>query len=570
MALQNPIEPRINNEPLPREPLVDREGRARPGFFNWLQGKTFQAGEIISGVLRNTANIVQLQTDYQDADSSQQAQIDANASVSASNEGSIATLSSEVAAARDGEASLLSKVNSIDQAIIDEQGARATDIDSVTARFVGTPTRAASLFTDVADWAASSSGAPSSVASWPSSADFQTVSGLGPVWRRTSSSTIYQKAVTPLRSGDVFRLRSAFNVDTLPTDGDAQCQFVAIALDGDYNSVGGRILLGNTEGQSNTTTGEKLGTLTQSANDLLGIQPTAKYIRWGWEVLRNDTDGQVTTISFEVSNGAAQSGVVENTANITTNATAIADEATARAQADATLTASVNGNTSSINTNATAIVDIEGNLSAAYAVIVDANGRIASLRLLSDGTTATAELLADLIYMGDDTVFEDTQNSFVTETGGNRYRYGGPFGASTDLLQWFGPDSVSQGSETRTNGYFAFGTDGKVYYGTAELTTGGNALAATVSPTFATDINGTKTSVTVTPTGGTGPYSYSYSGPFFTAASPSSATTNFNYTGPALGADDAITSTVICTVTDNVGATTQVAIGVTKQNISGT
>ena len=46
----------------------------------------------------------------------------------------------------------------------------------------------------------------------------------------------------------------------------------------------------------------------------------------------------------------------------------------------------------------------------------------------------------------------------------------GPGGAQ--MVLWFGPTSVADGSVTRTNGAFALGTDGVVYYGTSPLTTG--------------------------------------------------------------------------------------------------
>lgn len=170
--------------------------------------------------------------------------------------------------------------------------------------------------------------------------------------------------------------------------------------------------------------------------------------------------------------------ITTNTANISTNATAIADEESARASAVATLTASVNGNTSSINTNATAIADIEGNISASYTLTLDVNGKVTGVKFTNDGTTGTFSIGADIIDLGDDTTYEDTHNTFYTEAGGYRYRDRGPFGASSDLLTWWGPDSVALNSETTTNGIFAVATDGKVYYGNAELNAAVNFTAS--------------------------------------------------------------------------------------------
>lgn len=44
------------------------------------------------------------------------------------------------------------------------------------------------------------------------------------------------------------------------------------------------------------------------------------------------------------------------------------------------------------------------------------------------------------------------------------------------VVTWFGPSSVPIGSETRTNGAFATGTDGKTYLGTEPLQNGGNTV----------------------------------------------------------------------------------------------
>lgn len=84
-------------------------------------------------------------------------------------------------------------------------------------------------------------------------------------------------------------------------------------------------------------------------------------------------------------------------------------------------------------------------------------------------------LMARSINFGTNTVFEDTRGSIHTTNSGRRLRILGPFGTSLDLVMWYGPTSVALNSETKTNGYFAFATDGKVYYGTTELPGGGSA-----------------------------------------------------------------------------------------------
>lgn len=132
MALQDPIDQR-DSEGLPRGRWVDSGGKLIDGVRRYFEKGRIQLGEIISGVNRNAANIVQLETEYQDGDANLQASVDANAAVGAANGTAIATVSNEVQAARDGESSLLAKVNSIDQAVINEGSARATADDSVRA-----------------------------------------------------------------------------------------------------------------------------------------------------------------------------------------------------------------------------------------------------------------------------------------------------------------------------------------------------------------------------------------------------------------------------------------------------
>ncbi|PLR25058.1 hypothetical protein SGCZBJ_12540 [Caulobacter zeae] len=66
------------------------------------------------------------------------------------------------------------------------------------------------------------------------------------------------------------------------------------------------------------------------------------------------------------------------------------------------------------------------------------------------------------------------------DVAGKRLTLGPGFGSSSDLVWWFGPSATSVVSMTKVNGHFALATDGKVYYGTAELGTGaGNPDAVT-------------------------------------------------------------------------------------------
>jgi len=101
------------------------------------------------------------------------------------------------------------------------------------------------------------------------------------------------------------------------------------------------------------------------------------------------------------------------------------------------------------------------------------------------------------------------------DISGRRLTIGPGFGVSSGLVLWFGPNSVALSAMSRTNGYFAMGTDGKVYYGSAELSGGGGfhaqASAASRIGTRTTAGSVTTATVTITTTGATGSVSYDWS-----------------------------------------------------------
>jgi len=101
------------------------------------------------------------------------------------------------------------------------------------------------------------------------------------------------------------------------------------------------------------------------------------------------------------------------------------------------------------------------------------------------------------------------------DISGRRLTIGPGFGVSSGLVLWFGPNTIALSAMSRTNGYFALGTDGKVYYGSAELSGGGGfhaqASAASRIGTRTTAGSVTTATVTITTTGATGSVSYDWS-----------------------------------------------------------
>ncbi len=106
------------------------------------------------------------------------------------------------------------------------------------------------------------------------------------------------------------------------------------------------------------------------------------------------------------------------------------------------------------------------------------------------------------------------------DISGRRLTIGPGFGVSSGLVLWFGPNSVALSAMSRTNGYFALGTDGKVYYGSAELSGGGGggAMVGTVGSISQIGISGTSftslmtSSFSALPTGGKLRVNASFSG----------------------------------------------------------
>jgi hypothetical protein len=104
------------------------------------------------------------------------------------------------------------------------------------------------------------------------------------------------------------------------------------------------------------------------------------------------------------------------------------------------------------------------------------NGWVEVLKLI--GTSAH---FAGKVFLGalqQITFDPDIPALIFTPPGGTvKMLYGAGFGANADCIMWLGPKTTDVSQISRTNGNWAFGTDGKVYYGTAELGTGGGSSA---------------------------------------------------------------------------------------------
>jgi hypothetical protein len=188
-------------------------------------------------------------------------------------------------------------------------------------------------------------------------------------------------------------------------------------------------------------------------------------------------------------------GYLDASARITTEEQVRANADSVMAGQITTLNTTVGGHTSTLTTYGTSI----NGLNAKYGVTIDVDGYVTGFSLNGSGTTGEMVIRADKFRIAKSGVGTTAPIFDLDSTGlklgvplfygnqtlngevaGFRLRHGAGFGTSNQCILWYGPTSVAFGSETRTNGIFCLGTDGIVYYGSAQLTAGSNGLAPVV------------------------------------------------------------------------------------------
>jgi hypothetical protein len=497
----------------------------------------------VDGAAQEITNL----TAYVDAaDATLQASINTNASSSTANGTAISVLQTEITAAREGEASLLANITDVRTAFASADAAEASARTTLQANLEAADTalqanidaeESARVTADTAE-AASRTALEVSLRGEmprnnliparyqiPTEADFDADSNFALFSSASQTNTSIQN---PYTNTDALRFDSsaafgtfifspnigsgAFDYATRisvlldsgktyaiklhigPDSNVTETRFIARGRDGSFNSIGSTTSTGTiTENYSwsPSTSQEysfelRIGSASGAAIWLYRVQLV--------EIASDESASDIPWIEQGYSDQKAIAAAVirEESARVTAD--------TAEAAARATLEATVGTNTTSIDNIAEAYAtDTTGTARLVWRVNTSTN--VATIEQTAatgydDGTwngsaiALTANeisLRANAIDLGSDTEFEDTHDTFITETGGYRYRYGGPFGTSSDLLAWFGPASVAQNSETKTNGVFAQATDGKVYYGNAELT---SPFRLTGTPTLLAEVSG--------------------------------------------------------------------------------
>ncbi|MGH6979030.1 MAG: hypothetical protein ACRED4_07045 [Brevundimonas sp.] len=106
-----------------------------------------------------------------------------------------------------------------------------------------------------------------------------------------------------------------------------------------------------------------------------------------------------------------------------------------------------------------ATADLQDQVGSAFIRLIAASGGNPALVEIASGPGGTAiKQLADKIYFGANTVFDDATDTLITTYPNLRYitAWGGPFGANS-LTYWVGPPSVSPATATKANAEAAGG-----------------------------------------------------------------------------------------------------------------
>lgn len=124
---------------------------------------------------------------------------------------------------------------------------------------------------------------------------------------------------------------------------------------------------------------------------------------------------------------------------------------------------------------------VDGRTEAWWDITAAAGAEPATARLYADGFGSEIALSAKSIRLlnvsGGNTVealklvggFAYFGAPISSDYNGHRLTMGPAFGPSADVVMWYGPNATTIANCSRTNGYFALGTDGGVYKGTQTL-----------------------------------------------------------------------------------------------------
>ncbi|NIJ70568.1 hypothetical protein [Xanthomonas sp. 60] len=120
-----------------------------------------------------------------------------------------------------------------------------------------------------------------------------------------------------------------------------------------------------------------------------------------------------------------------------------------------------------LETRATQLENGQTQLMAQWSFALDVNGRAIGMKALNNGAVGRIDIVSDIFSIVDpnntgSTTFEGGR--WITRSGGYMMAHGKPFGATDDLMMWFGIGSAVNDA-SKANGLFWIDNKGNSYFG---------------------------------------------------------------------------------------------------------
>ena len=273
---------------------------------------------------------------------------------------------------------LLARMLSAENLETTNNQARITDIEEQRVSFEGyAALRGPEDFTDNKLWTASQDGFPDATGSFDASKFINSSSnggGFGPCFRNTQSSTIYEKRIIPFDVNSPPQINALGYRVSAATNGEDVQQLMALALDQNGNTIGGRLFLAGYDAEARHLDTDPLGGFTLSARmtvaDMQGIEiarPSVKYLRLGCETLRGSTDGEVELRAWSVTSNS----LVADMREVQSDAVQIENRVTT-VEANKAETSALNSAESRITNNEGQISGINGSITSLQSTKADA------------------------------------------------------------------------------------------------------------------------------------------------------------------------------------------------------
>lgn len=229
---------------------------------------------------------------------------------------------------------------------------------------------------------------------------------------------------------------------------------------------------------------------------------------------------------------------------------------------------------STVGLQATAIsgLQAQNNLARLELFAAAGGGQPARFALISGPEGSDAALIAERVWFGENTFFDNATDTQQTVVGSYRriVAFGAPFGADGNLLEWWGPSSIALSAMTTANGLNGRMTTAPGVF---------DNVTSTILRASSNRYNGVKTrsgagsitsdTYTITAAGGVAPYAYSWiqigGDETISITGGSGASTAFTTT---LAAGQAKGGTFACIVTDNGGSAVTIIVKTAFSEVS--